>query len=52
MGQVGIQIQWSTRWEAIRLAPEIARGAPYTTPVRRLDEVTAAKRPVIRETLA
>jgi glycine dehydrogenase subunit 2 len=32
--------------------PEIARGAPYTTPVRRLDEVTAAKRPVIRETLA
>jgi glycine dehydrogenase subunit 2 len=32
--------------------PEIARGAPYSTPVRRLDEVTAAKRPVIRETLA
>jgi glycine dehydrogenase subunit 2 len=32
--------------------PEIARGAPYTTPVRRLDEVTAAKRPIIRETLA
>jgi glycine dehydrogenase subunit 2 len=31
--------------------PEIARGAPYTTPVRRLDEVAAAKRPVIRETL-
>jgi glycine dehydrogenase subunit 2 len=31
--------------------PELARGAPYTTPVRRLDEVTAAKRPVIRETI-
>ncbi len=31
--------------------PEIARGAPYTTPVRRLDEVAAAKRPVIRQTL-
>ncbi len=31
--------------------PEIARGAPYSTPVRRLDEVAAAKRPVIRESL-
>jgi glycine dehydrogenase subunit 2 len=31
--------------------PEIARDAPYTTPVRRLDEVTAAKRPVIRQAL-
>jgi len=31
--------------------PEIARQAPYTTPVRRLDEVSAAKHPVIRETL-
>jgi glycine dehydrogenase subunit 2 len=31
--------------------PEIARNAPYSTPVRRLDEVGAAKRPVIRETL-
>jgi glycine dehydrogenase subunit 2 len=31
--------------------PEIARGAPYSTPVRRLDEVAAAKHPVIRETL-
>jgi glycine dehydrogenase subunit 2 len=29
--------------------PEIARGAPYSTPVRRLDEVAAAKRPVIRQ---
>jgi glycine dehydrogenase subunit 2 len=29
--------------------PEIARNAPYTTPVRRLDEVAAAKRPVIRQ---
>jgi glycine dehydrogenase subunit 2 len=31
--------------------PEIARQAPYTTPVRRLDEVAAAKHPVIREAL-
>jgi glycine dehydrogenase subunit 2 len=32
--------------------PEIARSAPYSTPVRRLDEVAAAKRPVIREVMA
>ncbi|HSZ06192.1 MAG TPA: aminomethyl-transferring glycine dehydrogenase subunit GcvPB, partial [Solirubrobacteraceae bacterium] len=32
--------------------PELARNAPYSTPVRRLDEVTAAKRPVIREVMA
>jgi glycine dehydrogenase subunit 2 len=31
--------------------PEIARNAPYTTPVRRLDEAGAAKRPRIRESL-
>ncbi len=31
--------------------PEIARTAPHTTPVRRLDEVGAAKRPVIRQAL-
>jgi glycine dehydrogenase subunit 2 len=31
--------------------PEIAAGAPYTTPVRRLDEVAAAKSPVIRQAL-
>ena len=29
--------------------PEIALQAPYTTPVRRLDEVAAAKQPVIRQ---
>jgi glycine dehydrogenase subunit 2 len=29
--------------------PEIARNAPYTTPVRRLDEARAAKRPVVRQ---
>jgi glycine dehydrogenase subunit 2 len=28
--------------------PEIVRNAPYTTPVRRLDEAGAAKRPVVR----
>jgi glycine dehydrogenase subunit 2 len=29
--------------------PEIAHGAPYSTPVRRLDEAAAAKHPVIRQ---
>ena len=28
--------------------PEIARNAPHTTPVRRLDEAGAAKKPVVR----
>jgi glycine dehydrogenase subunit 2 len=28
---------------------EVARNAPYTTPVRRLDEAGAAKRPVVRQ---
>jgi glycine dehydrogenase subunit 2 len=31
--------------------PEIARNAPYSTPVRRLDEAAAAKNPVIRQAL-
>jgi glycine dehydrogenase subunit 2 len=31
--------------------PEIARNAPYTTPVRRLDEAAAAKQPRIRQPL-
>jgi glycine dehydrogenase subunit 2 len=31
--------------------PEVARNAPYTTPVRRLDEAGAAKHPVIRQPL-
>jgi glycine dehydrogenase subunit 2 len=30
--------------------PEIAKNAPYTTPVRRLDEALAAKRPIVRQT--
>ncbi|MDX6652420.1 MAG: glycine dehydrogenase subunit 2 [Solirubrobacterales bacterium] len=29
--------------------PEIARQAPYTTPVRRLDEVQATRKPVVRQ---
>jgi len=29
--------------------PEVARTAPHTTPVRRLDEAAAAKRPVVRQ---
>jgi len=31
--------------------PSIAQGAPYTTPVRRLDEAAAARRPVVRQAL-
>jgi glycine dehydrogenase subunit 2 len=31
--------------------PDAARNAPYTTPVRRLDEAGAAKRPVVRQAL-
>jgi glycine dehydrogenase subunit 2 len=31
--------------------PEIAKNAPYTTPVRRLDEVKATRRPVVRQAL-
>src|ERR671921_716731 len=31
--------------------PLIAQNAPYTTPVRRLDEAAAAKKPVIRQPL-
>jgi glycine dehydrogenase subunit 2 len=31
--------------------PTIAQNAPYTTPVRRLDEAAAAKHPVIRQPL-
>jgi glycine dehydrogenase subunit 2 len=31
--------------------PEIARAAPYTTPVRRLDEAGAARHPVLRQPL-
>ena len=32
--------------------PSIATEAPYTTPVRRLDEVGATRRPVIRQPAA
>jgi glycine cleavage system P protein (glycine dehydrogenase) subunit 2 len=31
--------------------PGIAQGAPYTTPVRRLDEIAANRNPVVREAL-
>jgi glycine dehydrogenase subunit 2 len=31
--------------------PEVSRGAPYTTPVRRLDEAGAARNPVVRQPL-
>jgi glycine dehydrogenase subunit 2 len=31
--------------------PEILRNAPYTTPVRRMDEVGANRNPVVRQPL-
>jgi glycine dehydrogenase subunit 2 len=31
--------------------PELARNAPYTTPVRRLDEAQAARHPVVRQAM-
>jgi glycine dehydrogenase subunit 2 len=31
--------------------PEVARNAPYTTPVRRLDEAAAARRPIVRQSM-
>jgi glycine dehydrogenase subunit 2 len=31
-----------------RVDPEVARSAPHSTPVRRLDEAAAAKRPLVR----
>ena len=30
--------------------PDLVRGAPYTAPLRRLDEATAARKPVLRWT--
>jgi glycine dehydrogenase subunit 2 len=32
--------------------PKIPQNAPYTTPVRRLDEATASRRPVVRQPLS
>jgi glycine dehydrogenase subunit 2 len=29
--------------------PDLAKNAPYTTPVRRLDEVRATRQPVVRQ---
>jgi glycine dehydrogenase subunit 2 len=34
-----------------RERPELLREAPHDTPVRRLDEVRAARRPILRERL-
>ena len=31
--------------------PDLAKNAPYTTPVRRLDEVKATRQPVVRQPL-
>jgi glycine dehydrogenase subunit 2 len=38
--------------EEAREDPEKARHAPYTTPVRRLDEAGAARRPVVRQAIS
>jgi glycine dehydrogenase subunit 2 len=35
-----------------RADPDVARHAPYTTPVRRLDEAAAARKPVVRQPLS
>jgi glycine dehydrogenase subunit 2 len=35
--------------EEAKSDPEVARGAPYSTPVRRLDEASAARNPVVRQ---
>jgi glycine dehydrogenase subunit 2 len=32
--------------------PEIARNAPYSTPVRRLDEAAAARQPILRQPIS
>lgn len=37
--------------EEAKRDPEIARGAPYSTPVRRLDEAGAARHPVLRQAM-
>src|SRR5436190_19001584 len=37
--------------EEAREDPEMARHAPYSTPVRRLDEAAAARRPVVRQAM-
>jgi glycine dehydrogenase subunit 2 len=34
--------------DEIKKDPEFVKGAPYTTPVRRMDEVKAAREPVLR----
>jgi glycine dehydrogenase subunit 2 len=34
-----------------RADPEVARNAPYTTPVRRLDEAGAARKPIVRQAM-
>ena len=34
--------------DEIEKDPELVRGAPYTTPVKRLDEVTASRKPDVR----
>ena len=43
--------RWDPEQEHFERDPEIARSAPYTTPVRRLDEVKATRHPVIRQPL-
>jgi glycine dehydrogenase subunit 2 len=37
--------------EEAKADPQMLRDAPFTTPVRRLDEAAAARRPVVRQPL-
>ena len=50
---IAAQLGFST-FEQTRIATamsEIARNAPYTTPVRRLDEAAAARKPIVRQAM-
>ena len=35
-----------------RADPSVAQSAPHTTPVRRLDEASAARSPVVRQAMS
>ena len=47
----GGELEPGDRLPPTRAVAEIARNAPYTTPVRRLDEARASRRPVVRQPL-
>ena len=51
MGAKLYRSAYSTIVREAKEDPTRAQNAPYSTPVRRLDEAGAAKRPVIRQAL-